>query len=137
MSGGIFLSLDHLCCCTQCFSSNDLGLGAFGGFLISAREQGRTVGELAAWFDVTKPAKMFATPQNKANRTSASSYCFFISSMIVCSWTAIWAKLETASADWFMTSLVSDEIRLISSTPLLISSLVADCCSAAVAMERT
>jgi len=40
-------------------------------------------------------------------------------------------------ADWRMPSEVSEEIWLISSMARLISSLAADCCSLAVAMERT
>ena len=43
----------------------------------------------------------------------------------------------TASAECFITSAVSDEMRLTSSMEWLISSLVADCSSAAVAMDCT
>lgn len=47
------------------------------------------------------------------------------------------ANSPTAKADCPMASAVSEAIRLTSSMLRLISSLVADCCSEAVAMERT
>ena len=64
-------------------------------------------------------------------------YVADISSMTSVSSDAMRATSCTAWDDWIMTSAVSLEMRLISSVALLISSLVADCCSAAVAMLLT
>ena len=57
-----------------------------------------------------------------------------ISSRNTCPWRV---SSATDDVDRRMASEVAAEMWFTSSTERLISSLVADCCSAAVAMERT